>query len=154
MKSNLQMPAPLQTSWTLTNRNFMWLVMNNQLETALSAFRKAREIYRADSTFQPFYNGVIREDVLNANAYWLLRNQRQQEALEVFKLMVESYPESPNAYDGLADAHEALGNKAAAISNAEIALQKLDTAQNLNPRMKDAIQKSAREKIARLKAGS
>ena len=154
MKSNLQMPAPLQTSWTLTNRNFMWLVMNNQLETALSAFRKAREIYRADSTFQPFYNGVIREDVLNANAYWLLRNQRQQEALEVFKLMVESYPESPNAYDGLADAHEALGNNAAAISNAEIALQKLDTAQNLNPRMKDAIQKSAREKIARLKAGS
>ena len=117
-------------------------------------FRKAREKYRADSTFQPFYNGVIREDVLNANAYILLRDQRQNEALELFKLLVESYPESPNAYDGLADAYEALGNKAEALVNAQKALVKLETATNLSPQFKEAVKKSASEKLSRLKTGS
>ena len=154
VKNNLEQPVPLQNSWTLTNRNFMWLILNNEMQTAFAEFRKAREKYRADSTFQHFYNAVIREDVLNANAYWLLRNRRQQEALEVFKLMVESYPESANAYDGLADAYEALGDKPAALSNAEKALQKLESAQNINPDFKERVRKSASDKIIRLKAGS
>ena len=124
------------------------------MQTAFAAFRKAREKYRADSTFQNFYNAVIREDVLNTNAYWLLRNTRQAEALEVFKLLVESYPESANAYDGLADAYEALGDKPAALSNAEKALQKLQSAQNMNPEFKERVRKSARDKISRLKAGT
>jgi tetratricopeptide (TPR) repeat protein len=151
MKYNLDQPVALQREWTLTNRNFMWLIMHNEIETAFAGFRKAREKNRADSTFQPFYNAVIREDVLNTNAYWLLRHQRQQEALEVFKLMVESYPDSPNAYDGLADASEALGDKSAAIANAEKALLKLETAQNLSPQFREAIRRSASEKITRLK---
>ncbi|MGZ5135154.1 MAG: hypothetical protein ACXWCG_08390 [Flavitalea sp.] len=152
MKTNLEQPVPLQNGWTLTNRNFMWMATNGEFDNALAEFRKARQKYRVDSTFHPYYNAVIREDVLNANAYWLLRNQRQQQALEVFKLMVESYPESPNAYDGLADAFEALGDKAAAVSNAEKALQKLETAPSITPLMKEAVRKSATEKIARLKA--
>jgi tetratricopeptide (TPR) repeat protein len=151
MKNNLQQPVPLQTTWTLTNRNFMWLIINNEIQAALLEFRNARDKYRADSTFHPFYNAVIREDVLNANAYWMLGNQRKQQALEVFKLIVESYPESPNAYDGLADGYEAVGDKAAALSNAEKALKKLETAENLNAQFKDAIRKSANEKITRLK---
>lgn len=154
MKTNLEKPVPLQSTWTLTNRNFIWLILNNQSETAVFEFRKAREKYRADSTFQPFYNAVIREDVLNTNAYWLLRNQRQKQALEVFKLMVESYPESPNAYDGLADAFEVLGDKPAALMNAEKALQKLETAPNITPQFKEAIRRSASEKVGRLKAPS
>ena len=151
MKTNLEQPVALQNGWTLTNRNFMWMATNGEFDNALVEFRKARQKYRADSTFHPYYNAVIREDVLNTNAYFLLRNQRQLQALEVFKLLVESYPESPNAYDGLADAFEALGDKAAAVSNAEKALQKLNAAQNLGPQMKEAIRKSATEKIARLK---
>ena len=154
VKNHLEQPVPVQSTWTLTNRNFMWLILNNDMQTAFAAFRKAREKYRADSTFQNFYNAVIREDVLNANAYWLLRNTRQAEALEVFKLLVESYPESANAYDGLADAYEALGDKPAALSNAEKALQKLQSAQNMNPEFKERVRKSARDKISRLKAGT
>lgn len=151
MKTNLEKPVPLQSKWILTNRNFMWLIATNQLETAIAEFRKAREKYRADSTFHPFYNAVIREDVLNTNAYWLLRNHRQQQALEVFKLAVESYPESPNAYDGLADVLEALGDRSAALSNAEKALQKLETAKEINPQFQEAIRRSATEKVNRLK---
>ena len=151
MKANLEKPTPLQSMWTLTNRNFMWLILHDQFDTAILEFRKAREKYRADSTFNPFYNAVIREDVLNTNAYWLLRNRRQQQGLELFKLMVESYPESPNAYDGLADAYEAIGDKTAALANAEKALQKLDLAQGLNPQFREAIRRSANEKVTRLK---
>jgi dienelactone hydrolase len=151
LKTNLENPVPVQSSWTLTNRNFMWMIMNGELEQAIAEFRKARDKYRADSTFQPFYNGVIREDILNTNAYWLLRNQHQLQALEVFKLMVETYPESPNAYDGLADAYETLGEKAAAIINAEKALQKLAAASNLSTQLKESIRKSARDKMSRLK---
>ena len=69
-------------------------------------------------------------------------------------MIVESYPESPNAYDGLADAYDALGDKIEALSNAQIALQKLESAQNLNSQLREAIRKSASEKIARLKNGT
>ena len=151
MKNYLSAPLPLQSTLTLTNRNFMWLINNNRVEEALSEFRKARERYRADSTFQPFYNAVIREDILNANAYTLLRGQRQKDALQLFQLMVESYPESPNAYDGLADAYEAVGDKSAALANAEKALQKLETVQNISPQFKEAIRRSASEKVQRLR---
>ena len=114
-----------QHEFVLTNKNFMWLIMNNQLQTALSEFRKARTKYRADTAFQPFFNAVIREDVLNANGYFLLQNGRQSEALEVFKLAVESYPESPNAYESLSEAFETADNKKEAIRNAEIGLENL-----------------------------
>lgn len=135
----------------LTNRNFMWLMNTHQSDKAVAEFRKARDTYRADSTFNPFWNAVIREDVLNANAYWLMQHDHLPEALEAFKLMVETYPESPNAYDGLGDAYEAAGNKPEAIKNAEICLQKLDTATDLNADFKERIRESATNKISRLK---
>jgi len=55
LKKNLFTPVTAN-DFVLTNKNFMWLVMNNQLPTALVEFRKARAKYRADSSFQPFYN--------------------------------------------------------------------------------------------------
>jgi tetratricopeptide (TPR) repeat protein len=139
-----------QKEFVLTNRNFMWLIVNNQLPMALSEFRKARDRYRADSTFQPFFNGVIREDVLNANAYFLMNNQRQQEGIELFKLMVETYPESANAYDGLSEAYELTGNKEEAIRNANFCLQKLDKATDINEDFKNRIRKASAERIQRL----
>ena len=65
--------------------------------------------------------------------------------------MVESYPESPNAYDGLGDCYEATGNKTEAIKNAEICLEKLDKAADLNPDFKERVRQSATAKISRLK---
>lgn len=150
LSDNLSKPVT-QKEFVLTNRNFMWLIMSNQLPVALAEFRKAREKYRADSTFQPFYNGVIREDILNANAYYLIDQQRKQEALELFKLMVESYPESPNAYDGLSEAYELLGNKDEAVKNATICLQKLETAKGISEQFKNRIRQGSAERLQRLK---
>jgi tetratricopeptide (TPR) repeat protein len=107
-------------------------------------------MYRADPSYNPFYNGVLREDAINSDAYALLQQQRKQEALETFKLMVETYPESPNAYDGLADGYEAVGNKDEAVRYAKIAIEKLATAKDINPQFADAIRRSADDKIKRL----
>jgi tetratricopeptide (TPR) repeat protein len=134
----------------LTNRNFMWLMNTHQSEKAVAEFRKARDHYRADSTFNPFWNAVIREDVLNANAYWLMQHNHLPEALEAFKLMVETYPESPNAYDGLGDAYEAAGNKAEAIKAAQTCLQKLDKDTNMDTSFKERVRQSAENKLKRL----
>ena len=150
LKKNLFSPVT-KNDFVLTNKNFMWLIMNGQLQTAVAEFRKARTTYRADSLFQPFYNGVIREDILNANAYSLHNNQRQADALEVFKLAVESYPESPNAYESLSEAFETAGNRAEAIHNAELCLQKLSAATNMNENLKDRVRQAAEKRIQRLK---
>ncbi|MBC7872864.1 MAG: hypothetical protein H7Y01_02650 [Ferruginibacter sp.] len=149
LKKNLLQPVTT-TDFVLTNKNFMWLVMNNQLPVALAEFRKIRVTYRADSSFQPFYNAVIREDVLNANAYWLLNHQRQNDALEVFKLAVESYPASPNAYESLSEAFEITGNKAEAARNAELCLLKLPGATGISENFKNVLKQSAEQRIARL----
>jgi hypothetical protein len=50
--------------------------------------------------------------------------------------------------------YEALGDRSAARSNAEKALQKLETAQNIDAQFKERIRKSARQKITRLKTGT
>ncbi len=151
LKKNLTNPVPVSREWVLTNRNFMWMMNTGQSKEAVTEFRKAVVRYRADSTFHPFYNGVIREDVLNANAYWLLRNNKQAEALEAFKLMVETYPASANAHDGLGDAYEVLGNKSLAVAEAEKTLQLLPDDKTVNDQMRENIRKAAEDKIKRLK---
>ncbi|MES1222367.1 MAG: kelch repeat-containing protein, partial [Bacteroidota bacterium] len=149
-KKNLSDPV-IKNDFVLTNKNFMWLVLNNQLQTALREFRSVRTKYRADPAFQPFFNAVIREDVLNANAYWLLQNQRQQDALEVFKLAVESYPESSNAYESLSEAFETTGNKEAALLNSELCLNKLAADSNMDSNFRQVVKQSAEDRIKRLK---
>jgi CubicO group peptidase (beta-lactamase class C family) len=54
---------------------------------------------------------------LNKWGYRLLGKGKLPEALEIFKLTVSLYPENANAYDSLADAYEATGDKASAIVN-------------------------------------
>lgn len=136
--------------FVLTNKNFMWLIMNDKLETAVSEFRKARTFYRADSSFQPFFNAVIREDVLNANGYFLLQNRRRKEALEVFKLATESYPGSANAYESLSEAFETTGDKEEAVRNAELCLQKLSADRDMDVNFRRIVKQSAEDRIKRL----
>ncbi len=150
LKNNLTKPVS-KHEFILTNRNFMWLVNHNRIGEAVSEFRKARAMYRNDPSFHPFYNAVTREDAINANAYTLLQANRKEDALQVFNLMVESYPSSPNAFDGLSECYEAMGNKEQAIKNAETCLSLIDKDSQTNPALKERIRASARERIARLR---
>lgn len=72
------------------------------------------------------------EPVLNRLGYDLLRAQKTKEAIEIFKLNVEIFPQSANAYDSLAEAHVVNGGKELAIKNYEKSLE-------LNPQNTNAI---------------
>lgn len=58
----------------------------------------------------------------NALGYRLLQSKKINEAIEVFKLNTEAYPNSANAYDSLAEGYLLSGNKAEAIKNYEKAV--------------------------------
>ncbi|GAB3798947.1 hypothetical protein GCM10028819_21160 [Spirosoma humi] len=57
------------------------------------------------------------EGELNEWAYRLMSSGQTKEALELFKLNVDLYPESWNVYDSLAEGYERLNNSELAIKN-------------------------------------
>ena len=59
----------------------------------------------------------FREAQLNTLGYVLLRNKMIKEAIEIFKLNTEAYPESANVYDSLGEGYIANGNVKLAIEN-------------------------------------
>lgn len=71
------------------------------------------------------------ESDLNGWGYRLLGSKRTKEAIEVFKLNVEAYPNSANVYDSLAEAYLAAGDRQQAIDNYRRALE-------LDPKMESA----------------
>ncbi|MEM8996648.1 MAG: serine hydrolase, partial [Acidobacteriota bacterium] len=72
------------------------------------------------------------EETLNGLGYTLLRYQRGEQALAVFRLAVERFPKSANASDSLADAHHALDDYAAASEAFQAVLEKLEDDPNLD----------------------
>ncbi|GEM_PF-158382 len=71
------------------------------------------------------------EDELDALGYHLLHVNQFKEAIRIFQLNVEAYPQSSNAYDSLAEAYMDDGNKPQAIANYQKSLQ-------LNPKNRNA----------------
>jgi len=57
------------------------------------------------------------EAQLNRLGYELLEAQRPAEAIEFFRLNVEAFPESANAYDSLAEGYMAAGERTLSIKN-------------------------------------
>ena len=75
----------------------------------------------------------------------------KKEAVEIFKLFVENFPNSANAHDSLGDGLEAIGNKQGAIRSAERALELLPNDKSLDERGRERVLKNARQKLERLK---
>ncbi|HEY7911454.1 MAG TPA: tetratricopeptide repeat protein, partial [Blastocatellia bacterium] len=63
------------------------------------------------------------EPELNGLGYRLLAMKKVKEAIEVFKLNVEAYPQSSNVYDSLAEAYMTNGDKELAIKNYKRSLE-------------------------------
>ena len=77
---------------------------------------KAIEQYRELKRQRPdIYD--FSESQLNMLGYRLIGNERPDDAVEIFKLNVEMFPESANTYDSLAEAYKISGNKELAIEN-------------------------------------
>lgn len=62
------------------------------------------------------------ESPMNQFGYNLLNAKRIDDAIEIFKLNAEAYPQSANVYDSLGDAYQAAGKKDEAIKAYEKAL--------------------------------
>ena len=73
----------------------------------------------------------FKESQLNGFGYQLLQVGKIDQAIAIFKLNIESYPESANVYDSLGEAYMVKGNKEEAIMNYEKSLK-------LNPKNKNA----------------
>lgn len=102
------------------------------IETAVRRYRKLRE------TAADEYD--LREPALNSFGYELLAERRLADAIEIFKLNVEFFPESFNVYDSLAEAYMNNGDTELAVRNYRRSLE-------LNP-----ANENARAKLEQLEA--
>jgi tetratricopeptide (TPR) repeat protein len=96
------------------------------VDAAVGTYRDLKKNQPAAYDFQ--------ERELNELGYNLLRKQRIKEAIRVFQLNVEAYPESANVYDSLGEGYMVDGDKALAIENYEKSLK-------LNPNNTNAVEK-------------
>lgn len=103
-------------------------------ETALREYREWRKGRAADE--------LLDERQMNNFGYDLLYGMRRpKDAIEVFKLNVEDYPQSSNTYDSLGEAYMADGNKEMAIKSYERSIE-------LNPKNTGGI-----ERLKKLREG-
>src|ERR1700753_3186102 len=79
--------------------------------TALDQLKKQESEYRHS------------EKDLNEWAYALMRKGRKDQALTVFKLNAELYPQSSNVHDSLAECYEAMGDGDRAIASYKRSLE-------------------------------
>jgi dienelactone hydrolase len=96
---------------------------------------------------------IFPETIVNLMGYEHLQAGDIKNALEIMKLNLTAFPESPNAYDSLSDAYLADGQKELARQNAKKALELLvnDTADP--PVRRDAIRDNAQLKLKQLGDG-
>jgi hypothetical protein len=72
------------------------------------------------------------ESELNSLGYRLLNAKKFKDAIRIFQLNVEAYPQSSNVYDSLGEAYMDDGNKPLAIANYQKSVQ-------LNPKNRNAV---------------
>ncbi|MEI6059787.1 MAG: tetratricopeptide repeat protein [Bacteroidota bacterium] len=65
----------------------------------------------------------LSEDEMNALGYEYLMSKKVTEAIAVFKMNVDAFPDSWNTYDSLGEAYAAAGDKENAINNYEKSVQ-------------------------------
>jgi len=91
---------------------------------------EAVEGYKKIKKDEPL-NAAVQESRLNDLGYSLLRSNRVAEAIAVFKVNVELYPQSSNVYDSLGEAYLAHGDRELAVINYKKSLE-------LDPRNQNA----------------
>jgi len=102
------------------------LLMEGKIEDAIAGYHKIKKDNPDD-----YYVSEMR---LNTLGYNLLHQEKYREAIAVFRVNVELYPESWNVYDSQAEAYMLNGDTELAIENYEKSLE-------LNPSNAGAIEK-------------
>lgn len=101
------------------------IILEKDVATAIKQYHELKTNQVASYDF--------RENELNVLGYRLLEMKRTKEAIEIFKLNVEAYPQAFNTYDSLGEAYMINGDKELAIQNYKKSLE-------LNPNNAGAIE--------------
>src|SRR5262249_23733999 len=114
-----------------------------------SGWEKAEQAYRENRKKNPD-SDLLDEPALNRSGYRLLGSGKFSEAISVFKLATESYPNSVNAYDSLGHAYALSGQsgRAIAASLRELALAQSDS--SLSAAQKKQFTEFAQKRIAEM----
>ena len=96
-------------SYTSPGRILFKSILAKGADAALREYREQRKARPASET--------VNEAQTNRIGYNLLGMKKVRDAIEVFKLNVEDYPQSSNAYDSLGEAYMVNGDKEPAIKN-------------------------------------
>jgi pimeloyl-ACP methyl ester carboxylesterase len=110
----------------LTGTEFFKILNAEGVEAAVDFFNRKR---KSNNTWIPFS-----EIKMNMLGYQRLQKGEIKDAIELFKLNVQAYPESANTYDSLGEAYMANNNIDLAIKNYNKSLE-------LNPNNKNAVDK-------------
>jgi hypothetical protein len=110
------------------------------------ALRRARELLGAGGGTPSL------ERSLNFSGYSLLALGRTADAVAVFQLNADAFPTSANVWDSLADGFEAAGDNAQALAASRKALDLLAKDATTPEARRDAIRRSAEDRLARLQA--
>jgi tetratricopeptide (TPR) repeat protein len=105
------------------------------IDATIAAYRELREQFHGRGAFD------FGEGTLNTLGYALLGEEKPADAVAIFRLNVEQYPESANAWDSLGEGYLAAGDRELAIESYEKSLE-LDP-ENAN----------AREKLVEIRGG-
>jgi len=127
-------PSPVQFMHTIQEKG--WPAAQQTLASAKAADPKA---------------AVLREPSLNSVGYGLLQSGDKKNAITVFEWICESYPQSANAQDSLAEAYEEAGRPDEALAASRKALALLDTDKSLDDRRRANLKRAIDERFARLK---
>jgi len=100
------------------------IIQQRSVQAAVQEYRRLKREAPQQYEFE--------ESELNELGYELLKDKRVDDAIEIFKLNVETFPAASNAYDSLAEAYMIAGNRELAIRNYERSLK-------LDPRNTNAI---------------
>ncbi|HJZ81635.1 MAG TPA: serine hydrolase [Pyrinomonadaceae bacterium] len=102
------------------------IITTEGIDPAIGMYRDLKKNRPSDFDFQ--------EGELSNLGFNLLGQKKIKEALKVFQLNVEAYPQSSKVYDSLGEAYMLNGDKALAIENYEKSLK-------LNPNNNNAVEK-------------
>ena len=123
-KSGLKVP---------TEEEFYTIIQERGLDAAIKIYRAAQARYPKEN--------IIREPIIRRIGNEMTFLNEPAKALDVFKLYVEAYPQSADAYERLGEAYALTGDKERAIQNFKKCLELNPKNQNAIDRLKELISK-------------
>jgi tetratricopeptide (TPR) repeat protein len=118
-----------------TQEEYLSILNSGNVETAI-------EIYEKFTALDPDLV-LFPEANMNYAGYRMLQGGRTAEAVALLKMNAETYPQSANCWDSLAEAYMANGDNDLALQCVETLIETLPDDTNLTPELREALETNA-----------